>query len=77
MRIALDIAVVTFDDYDYVSAFNPPLTTLEKVDTRMGEIAAELLYKRINGKGGKYREIRVDSGIVIRKSCGCNIDLKL
>lgn len=77
IRVPDDVAVVTFDDYDYVSAFNPPLTTLEKVDTRMGEIAAELLYKRINGKGGKYREIRVDSGIVIRKSCDCNIDLKL
>ncbi len=70
-KIPEDIAVVTFDDYDYVSAFNPPLTTLERVDVEMGERAASILQDRIDGKKYSYKEIEIDSDLIIRKSCGC------
>lgn len=70
-RIPEDVAIVTFDDYDYVSAFNPPLTTLKRVDVEMGEKAASILQDRINGKKYPYKEIEIDSDLIIRKSCGC------
>ena len=62
---------VMFDDYDYVSAFNPPVTALERIDVDMGLKAAELLYNRINGEKSNYKEIRISPELVIRKSCGC------
>ncbi len=71
IRIPDDVAVVTFDDCDFTSAMNPPVTTLKRIDLEMGRIAAELLFKRIKGKKGDYKEIRIDSELVIRKSCGC------
>jgi len=71
IRVPDDIAVVTFDDCDFTSAMNPPVTTLKRIDLEMGRIAAELLFERIRGKKGDYKEIRIDSELVIRKSCGC------
>ncbi|MBN2073033.1 MAG: LacI family DNA-binding transcriptional regulator [Actinobacteria bacterium] len=71
IKVPDDISIVTFDDYDFVSAMNPPITTLERIDLEMGEKAAELLLERINGDGGDYKEIRIGADLVIRKSCGC------
>ncbi len=66
-----DVAVVTFDDYDFVSAMNPPVTTLQRIDLKIGEKAAELLYRRIKGQPSDYRELIIDADLIIRKSCGC------
>lgn len=71
VKIPQEVALVTFDDYDFVSAMNPPITTLKRVDLDIGKKAAELLLNRINGKMEKYQEIRIDSDLVVRKSCGC------
>ncbi len=70
--LADDIAIVGFDDCDFVPALNPPITTLQRVDFDIGKIAAELLFKRINGEKGDYKKIRIDSELMIRKFCGCN-----
>lgn len=71
VKVPEEMALVTFDDYDFVSVLCPPVTSLERVDTKIGEKAAELLYKRMMGFNGGYREIRIKSDIIIRKSCGC------
>ncbi len=71
IKVPNDVALLTFDDYDYVSAFNPPVTALERIDVDMGLKAAELLYNRINGEKSNYKEIRISPELVIRKSCGC------
>ncbi|MBC7333408.1 MAG: LacI family DNA-binding transcriptional regulator [Actinobacteria bacterium] len=71
VKVPDDVAVLTFDDYDYVSALNPPVTALERIDLDMGLKAAELLYRRINGEKSEYKEIRISPELVIRKSCGC------
>ncbi len=67
-----DLAIVTFDDYDFVSVLNPPVTSLKRIDIEMGKIAAELLFDRIEGKVGDYKIVRISSDIVKRRSCGCN-----
>jgi LacI family transcriptional regulator len=71
IKVPEEIALVTFDDYDFVSVLCPPVTSLGRVDTLIGEKAANLLHKRIEGYNGDYREIRVKSDLIIRKSCGC------
>jgi len=72
IKVPHDVAVVTFDDYDFVSAMNPPVTTLQRIDLEIGAKAAELLYRRINGEATDYKELRIDADLIIRKSCGCS-----
>ncbi|MFO7929239.1 MAG: LacI family DNA-binding transcriptional regulator [Candidatus Humimicrobiaceae bacterium] len=71
IKVSDEVSLVTFDDYDFVSAMNPPVTTLKRIDLEIGEKAADLLFKRISGYKGAYNEIRVDADLIIRKSCGC------
>jgi len=71
INIPDDIAIIAFDDCDFVPALNPPVMTLQRIDFGMGQKAAELLFKRINGRKNDYKEIRIDSELMIRRSCGC------
>ena len=66
-----DVAIVTFDYYDYFAAFNPPVTTLARIDLEMGRLAAEILFKRIEGSKEKPKTTIISSELVIRRSCGC------
>jgi LacI family transcriptional regulator len=71
--IPKDVALVTFDDYDFASILKPPLTTLKKVDSKLGAIAINLLLEKIEKCVANYgKEIRVKMELEIRKSCGCN-----
>ncbi len=72
IRIPEDLAIVTFDDYDFVSVVYPPVTSLKRIDIEMGTIAAEILFKRIESSSEDYKIIRIKSDLVIRNSCGCN-----
>lgn len=72
IRVPEEVALVTFDDYDFVSVLCPPVTSLERIDIKMGEKSAELLFRRINGDKEEYKEVRISSDLIIRKSCGCN-----
>ncbi len=71
VKVPEDIAIVTFDDYDFVSVVYPPVTSLKRIDLEMGRVAAEILNERIEGKEGDFKEIRIKSDLVIRNSCGC------
>jgi DNA-binding LacI/PurR family transcriptional regulator len=71
INVPSDVAVVTFDDYDYVSALNPPVTTLARIDLEMGETAADILYEKINGNSSEYQTKIISSDLIVRKSCGC------
>ncbi|MDD5659696.1 MAG: LacI family DNA-binding transcriptional regulator [Actinomycetota bacterium] len=72
IKIPEDLAIVTFDDYDFVSVVYPPVTSLKRIDIEMGTIAAEILFERIEGSDADYKIVRIDSDLVIRNSCGCN-----
>ncbi len=48
------------------------LLILEIIDLRIGRILAELLFKEINGDKEEYKEVKISSDLIIRKSCGCN-----
>lgn len=72
LTIPKDIALVSFDDFEFVAALEPPLTALKSANIEMGEIAARLLLKRINNiNKGKVEKIYLPMELVIRNSCGC------
>lgn len=70
--IPKDIAIVSFDDYEFVNILNPPLTTLKSINRNIGINAAKLLLKRIeNGSEKKFEVLNIDSELIKRRSCGC------
>lgn len=54
---------------------DPPLTTLNKAADKVGKLAAELLYNKLQSNNAEYknmRELIIKQELCIRKSCGCN-----
>jgi LacI family transcriptional regulator len=45
-----DISLISFDDYDWAPFFSPPLTVVRQPTYRLGQAAAQLLLKLINGE---------------------------
>ncbi len=73
IRIPEDVAVVSFDNLDFTDAIEPPLTTLDSVEEKIGLLASEMLREIILNKDeDRIRERLVKAGLCIRKSCGCN-----
>jgi len=73
LKVPEDVAIVSFDNLSFTEATNPPLTTLEKCERKIGEIASKILYENIKKKElKKTEEILVEPKLQIRESCGCN-----
>jgi LacI family transcriptional regulator, galactose operon repressor len=69
IRIPDELSVVGYDDYHLFSlGLRPALTTVVLPYRRMGEIAAELLIKRIKDDASKAETIRVEGPLVARAS---------
>jgi len=72
LSIPEDLAVVSFDDLEFVEVLSPPLTTLSKVTNQLGTEAAKLLLDRIEHRGpAEPVRLLITPDLCIRKSCGC------
>ncbi|MBN2072824.1 MAG: substrate-binding domain-containing protein, partial [Actinobacteria bacterium] len=72
-----EVALVSFDNLSFIESMSVPLTTLEKIDDKIGKTAAEILYKNIiNPEKKEIKEIYIKAGLVIRESCGCKKGVK-
>jgi LacI family transcriptional regulator len=68
LRVPQDISVMGFDDIPF-SAFNTPsLTTVRQPLSRMGQVAAESLLERIEGRKDYPSEIAIEPELVVRES---------
>jgi len=68
MRVPEDIAVIGFDDIPAAADFNPPLTTVRGKAREMGQAAAQLLFKLIDGKELGKKELILPAELVVRGS---------
>jgi DNA-binding LacI/PurR family transcriptional regulator len=64
-----DVSIVGFDDLDLASYITPPLTTVRQSFGTIGQLATELIFKRIADENRKVEKISVPVELVIRKSC--------
>jgi LacI family transcriptional regulator len=70
VRVPEDIALVSYDDIPYAMAARVPLTTVAVPKRALGEMAANLLFQRYDGKGSaKPRQILLPPELVVRASC--------
>jgi LacI family transcriptional regulator len=72
VKVPEDIAIVSFDHLRFTEALNPPLTTLQSIESEIGKRAAEMLFRKIEGSDLiNVEEVLVSSELCIRESCGC------
>jgi DNA-binding LacI/PurR family transcriptional regulator len=70
LRVPQDISVVGFDDVPGAAYANPGLSTVRQPLERMGQIAAQTLIDRIEGRAGYLAEIAIEPEFIVRKSTG-------
>jgi LacI family transcriptional regulator len=74
LRVPQDIAVVGFDDVPLAEFIDPPLTTIRLPAFGLGWGAADLLIRQINHEDIRQYSVFLDTELVVRKSCGTNVD---
>jgi diguanylate cyclase (GGDEF)-like protein/PAS domain S-box-containing protein len=69
-----DLAVVGFDDMPDSALMSPGLTSVAQRFDEFGAMAAELLYRQLDGREVPPTVHRVNTPLVLRESCGCTDD---
>jgi LacI family transcriptional regulator len=72
IEMGRDVAVAGFDDVDFFTLINPPITAVRQPSAELGGMAARLLLQRIKGelKSSSLR-MTLPVTMTIRESCGC------
>lgn len=68
LRVPQDISVIGFDDIPAAAFNTPSVTTVRQPLNRMGEVAAQSLLDRIEGKKEYPDEIAIEPELVVRES---------
>ncbi len=64
-----DVAVVGYDDIDYVAAASVPLTSVRQPRELLGRTAAELIFEEVEqGSSHKHRRVVFEPELVVRES---------
>jgi LacI family transcriptional regulator len=68
LSIPGDIAVVGFDNASWATAFRPPLTVVTQPTYEIGEVATDLLLRRVSGEKFPPRHVVLRAKLVERES---------
>ena len=67
-RIPQDVSLVCFDDQPWLAHMDPPITTVDQQNVRMGQIAVELLLDRLAGRPLGDHRILLPTRFIERQS---------
>ncbi len=70
------VALVGFDDLEWTTLVDPPVTVVSQPAAEIGREAARLLIARLDGSDGPPRHRRLATDLIIRLSCGCGNQLR-
>ena len=73
-RIPQDVRIVGIDDVEYASLLPVPLTTVHQPCKEIGMAAVAAMVERVAAPETPIRDILLDCSLVIRDSCGMNIE---
>jgi DNA-binding LacI/PurR family transcriptional regulator len=68
LHVPRDVSVMGFDDIPGAAFHTPSLTTVRQPLNRMGEVAAQSLLERIEGRKDYPAEIAIEPALVVRES---------
>ena len=71
LRIPEDVALVSYDDFEWAAHFRPRLTTMAQPIQEIGAQAVGLLFARIADPRRAPRTVRLRPRFMHRESCGC------
>jgi DNA-binding LacI/PurR family transcriptional regulator len=80
-----ELALVSFDDSEAAALLDPPLTALTRRDREIGDLAASLLLRLLDGPGPTPADgeesgalhVRLPIALEVRRSCGCGAPLRI
>ena len=72
-KVPDDIAVVSFDDFEWADLFSPRLTTMAQPAEAIGRRAVDLLIQRFHDPGLAPRTVRMRGELRVRESCGAQL----
>jgi LacI family transcriptional regulator len=73
IEVPRDVALIGFDDVDFYTLLNPPVTTIRQPATELGRTSTRLLLQRIKGESSSSSVRTVlPVTLIVRESCGCN-----
>ena len=73
LLVSKDISLIGYDDIFLSAYLDPPLTTVSQPKYMMGKLAADLLFRLINGEKVRNNQISLKPELIIRSSCGVRI----
>jgi DNA-binding LacI/PurR family transcriptional regulator/signal transduction histidine kinase len=74
LRVPEDVAVIGYDDSFHARASNPKLSSVSQDLSGIGNAAVEAVLKSIVEETLQHETILIKSKIIIRNSCGCEIN---
>jgi LacI family transcriptional regulator len=66
-----DIPMFSFDDFELADMLTPGLSVVRQPAEMLGREAANLLFERLQGRGGQSRAVVLPTSLIVRQSCGC------
>ncbi|WP_235556758.1 LacI family DNA-binding transcriptional regulator [Microbacterium sp. GCS4] len=73
LRIPDDLALVSYDDFEWADLFTPGLTCAAQDVAGLGRVAVELLFDRMEGDTSPFAHRVIDTTFHRRDSCGCPV----
>lgn len=73
LLVSKDISLIGYDDIFLSAYLDPPLTTVSQPKYMMGKLAADLLFRLINGEKVRNNQISLKPELIIRSSCGVRV----
>ena len=70
LRCPEDIALACFDDFTWAAVMRPHLTVIDQPTYEIGQQSAHLLFERLQNQKKAPREIRLQTQLIVRESCG-------
>lgn len=69
IKVPDEIGFASFDETDWTRLVEPPITVIEQPTYEIGEVAAELLFKRMDEPDRPSRQVMLKGRLIIRDSC--------
>lgn len=70
LKMPTEIALVAFDDLDWMTIVEPNITVVTQPVLAIGETAGQLLLARLAGADEPPRRVRLPTELIVRSSCG-------
>ncbi|WP_165423847.1 LacI family DNA-binding transcriptional regulator [Ktedonosporobacter rubrisoli] len=76
LRCPEDLAIACFDDFTWAPVMRPHLTVVDQPTYEIGQQAAHLLFERLLNRKKNPREIRLQTHLIVRETCGSQLPIK-